>query len=180
MATDYRFAVQCWQDSAGSENARLDVYINDVKVVDNKEITATSKASPQVVYWETTGLADPVDDGSVTEDIKFVLKNEYYVDSSTDRNIWIDAMGYTFKIDGATGLSDGVYVNNGSDPATEMNSDSEYGTMSNYISVVPTAVSGDQIPSDFWSSRSPDTSFYDIPVWGSDGVAGTTVTIELR
>ena len=76
MAKDYRFAVQCWQDSVGSENARMDVFIGDTKVVDNVEISASSEDSAQVVSWESTNLADPADDGSVTQDIKFVLKNE--------------------------------------------------------------------------------------------------------
>ena len=76
MATDYRFAIQCWQDSAGSEDARMDVFIDGTKVVDNTTITATSADSPQLVTWETTGLADPAGDGSVDIDIKVVLKNE--------------------------------------------------------------------------------------------------------
>lgn len=173
MATDYRFAVQCWQDSAGSDNARLDVYIGGTKVVDNVEITATSDGSPQVVTWETTGLADPASDGSVTEDIKFVLKNEYYVDAATDRNIWINAIGYTFKVNNVSGLNaDTFYYTDAN--GVEI---TDFTNLDNHRLSVPTAVSGDQIPTTFWDSV---TAFNHIPVWGSDGVAGTTVTIELK
>lgn len=175
MATDYRFAVQCWQDSAGSENARLDVFIGDTKVVDNVEVTATSADSPQVVYWETTGLADPAIDGSVTENIKFVLKNEYYVDAATDRNIWINAIGYNFKINNVTGMDADTfyYIRSGSNPAVEL---TDFTNLEHYQQPIPTAVSGDQIPETFWDGV---TTFNHIPVWGLDGVAGTTVTIQL-
>jgi len=174
MATDYRFAIQCWQDSAGSEDARMDVFIGDTKVVDNVTITATTSASPQLVTWETTGLADPNGDGSVTIDMKVVLKNEYYVDSNTDRNIWIDTIGYNAKINNVTGQSGAVYVTPGSDPATVV---SDWTTVDSYKLETPTAVSGDQIPSDFWSGV---TVFNNIPVWGSDGTSGTTITYPLK
>ena len=174
MATDYRFAIQCWQDSAGSEDARMDVYIDDTKVVDNVTITATSVDSPQLVTWETSGLADPNIDGSVTINMKVVLKNEYYVDSNTDRNIWINTIGHNPKIDNVSGLTGSVYVTPQSDPKTEV---SDWTTIDSYFQELPTAVSGDQIPSDFWSGVSV---FHEIPVWGSDGTAGTTITYPLK
>ena len=173
MAKDYRFAVQCWQDSVGSENARMDVFIGDTKVVDNVEISASSEASAQVVSWESTNLADPADDGSVTQDIKFVLKNEYYVDSATDRNIWINTIGYSMKVDNMTGLPDGVYAVEGADPPAQI---TDFSDITQYTQPQPTAVSGDQIPAGFWDGV---TVFNHIPVWGSDGVSGTTVTIPL-
>jgi len=173
MATDYRFAIQCWQDSAGSEDARMDVFIGDTKVVDNVTITATSADSPQLVTWETTGLADPNSDGSVTIDMKVVLKNEHYVDSSTDRNIWVNTIGHNPKIANATGFSEATYLAIGSDPATAV---TDWTTVDSYYQETPTAVSGDQIPSDFWSGV---TVFHNIPVWGSDGTAGTTITYPL-
>ena len=173
MATDYRFAVRCWQDSAGSENARLDVFIGDTKVVDNVEVIATSADSPQVVYWESTGLADPAVDGSVTQDLKFVLKNEYYVDSATDRNIWINSIAYSAKVDNMTGLPNGVYAVRGATPPAEI---TDFSNIEQYTQPQPTAVSGDQIPETFWDGV---TAFHNIPVWGNDGVSGTTVTIPL-
>lgn len=174
MATDYRFAIQCWQDSAGSEDARMDVFIDGTKVVDNTTITATSADSPQLVTWETTGLADPAGDGSVDIDIKVVLKNEYYVDTDTDRNIWIDMIGYNPKANNVSGQSAAVYTTPSSNPATVV---SDWTTADSYMQELPTAVAGDQIPSDFWSGV---TVFNHIPVWGSDGIDGTTVTLPLK
>ena len=173
MATDYRFAIQCWQDSAGSEDARIDVYIGDAKVVDNITITATSADSPQIVTWETTGLADPNIDGSVSINMKVVLKNEYYVDSSTDRNIWINTIGHNSKAENVSGQTGPVYVTPGSNPLTVV---SDWATVDSYKQEIPTAVSGDQIPSDFWSGV---TVFNEIPVWGSDGTSGTNITYPL-
>ena len=174
MATDYKFAIQCWQDSAGSENARMDVFIGDTKVVDNVEVTATDAASPQLVTWETTGLADPNSDGSVSISMKVVLKNEYYVDAATDRNIWINTIGYNPKIANATGVDGSDYYTPRSNPAALV---TDWTTIDSYLQETPTAVTGDQIPSDFWSGV---TVFNNIPVWGSDGVSGTVITYPLK
>lgn len=172
MARDYRFAIQCWQDSAGSEDAKMDVFIGDTKVVDNVTITATSADSPQLVTWETTGLADPNPDSSVTIDIKVVLKNEYYVDASTDRNIWINAIGQNCKMVGASGFTEDTYVQ----PSDGTTAVTDWSSASSYAYPAPTAVSGDQIPTAFWDGVS---AWNHIPVWGSDGVTGTTITYPL-
>ena len=96
---DYRFAIRCWQDQAGDENAKANVFVDGVQVLTEVEITATSEDSSQLITWESTGLTAPAADTSF--DIKVVLTNEYYVDADTDRNIRIDGIGYLTKaVDG--------------------------------------------------------------------------------
>ena len=168
MATDYRFAMQCWQDSAGSENAKANIFVDGTQVCTEVEITATSADSPQVISFEATGLPDPNADGSVTCEIKVVLANEYYVDSSTDRNIWINALAHICK------SIDGDYWGATTQPTTNFTSLSEYAN----IGTIPTAVSGDQLPDGFWDGV---TAFNHIPVWGNknDSSAGVTITWKL-
>ena len=178
MATDYRFAIGCWQDQAGSENAKANIFVGGTQVATEVEITATSADSPQVVSFEATGLADRNSDGSVTVPIKVVLVNEYYVDSGTDRNIWIKEIRYTHKHATASGSTDLAYWN-GSTKVTD------FSDLSNYVGtggeglVIPTAVTGNQIADDWWSGRG-DTSFFYIPVWGDAADTGTTITVALK
>ena len=162
---DYRFAIRCWQDQAGDENAKTNVFVDGVQVLTEVEVTATSEDSPQLITWESTGLTAPAADTSF--DIKVVLTNEYYVDASTDRNIRIDGIGYITKAtDGNYKLRQFDY----SDPdnitktgETTVTDFTDFGNYSN--AVVPTAVTGDQIPDGWWASRDTD-SFYHVVIWG--------------
>ena len=38
MATDYRIGIRCWQDQAGDEDTKINVYFNDTKVVSDATI----------------------------------------------------------------------------------------------------------------------------------------------
>ena len=80
---DYRFGLRCWQDKAGDENAKANVYVNGTKVVSEQEITKTGSSDPDYIFWESTGLNATNADGSNTIKIKVELVNDYYVDSST-------------------------------------------------------------------------------------------------
>jgi len=179
MATDYRFAIQCWQDSAGSENAKANIFVNDTQVATEVEITATSADSPQTVSFEVTGLSDPNADGSVTCDIKVSLINDYYVDSSTDRNIWINSIAHICKYDSSPSAiaSDQVYLGEINQPVTDFTNIDEYVNRGN----IPTAVTGDQLPDNFWDDALSNNQFYYIPVWGNpeDSNAGVTITWKL-
>jgi hypothetical protein len=175
---DYRFAIRCWQDQAGDENAKANVFVDGVQVATEVEITATSADSPGLITWESTGLTAPAADTSF--DIKVVLTNEYYVDADTDRNIRINGIGYLTK------AADGNYkvtistLND--DPAiaavhTE-NTITDFTDYANYAgSVVPTAVTGDQIADGWWASRDED-AFYIVVVWGGS-VTGVTMTTPI-
>ena len=174
---DYRFAIRCWQDQAGSENAKANVFVGSTKVADEVEITATSADSPGDISWESTGLTAPASDTSF--DIKVVLVNEYYVDASTDRNIHINGIGYLCKdTDNAykhanTDLVDGSVVD-----SVATTTVTDFSDFTNHVSLVPSAVTGDQIASDWWSGRG-NTDFEIVPVWGGDS-SGVTMTIDIE
>ena len=179
---DYRFAIRCWQDQAGDENAKANVFVDGVQVATEVEITATSADSPQLITWESLGLTAPAADTSF--DIKVVLTNEYYVDADTDRNIRINGIGYITK------AADGNYKLrqfDHSDPEnavrigeTTVTDFTDYDNYNNRV--LPTDVSGDQIADDWWASRDTD-SFYTIVIWGGSGditdSVGVTMTIPV-
>ena len=175
---DYRFAIRCWQDQAGDENAKANVFIGGTQVATEVAITATSEDSPQLITWESTGLAEPGDD--TTFDIKVVLVNEYYVDASTDRNININGFGYITKsIDGDyKQRTYDVEVPTPDSVKTGEITITDFTDYSNYRNgCIPTAVTGDQIADDWWSSREDDT-FYTVVVWGSEDTdQGVTLTV---
>ena len=170
---DYRFAIRCWQDKAGSENAKVNIFVGSTKVADEVEVTATSEDSPQVIAWESTGLTAPASDTTVA--IKVVLVNEYYVDADTDRNVNINGIGYLTKaINGSYKkvLEDGTFR----DDETTV---TDFTVWANYLDVIPTAVTGDQIADDFWSSRETD-GFYTVPVLGGSDDTGVTMTFPVK
>jgi len=171
---DYRFAIQCWQDQAGDENAKANVFVNGTQVLTEVEVTATSADSPSIIVWENTGLADDL----ASVDIKVVLTNEYYVDSDTDRNIIINGLGFLTKSSEYTNYRKTPDVVDGVVPpqvtVTDFNDFNNY-----YNSNIPTAVTGDGIASDWWGSRESN-GFYNITVQGSeDVVTGVTMTLPL-
>jgi hypothetical protein len=171
---DYRFAIQCWQDQAGSEDAKANVFVDGVQVATEVAVTATSADSPQLITWESTGLTAPAADTSF--DIKVVMTNDYYVDSDTDRNIIINSIGYTFKGNGDNYIKP---VSDGGDPevwsSASITDTADFNSISNYFRIIPTAVTGDQIADNWWSSRATDT-FYYVYVWGGSA-EGVTITI---
>jgi len=171
---DYRFAIRCWQDQAGDENAKANVFVDGTQVATEVEITATSQDSPQLITWESLGLAEPAAD--TTFDIKVVLTNEYYVDASTDRNIRINSIGYITKAD------DGNYklgrLDDSDPPVYSESTITDFTDIYNYSNGdIPTAVTGDQIPDGWWASRDTDT-FYNVVVWGGSDI-GVTMTFPV-
>ena len=169
---DYRFAIRCWQDQAGDENAKANVFVDGVQVATEVEITASSEDSPQLITWESTGLTAPAADTSF--DIKVVLANEYYVDAATDRNIRINGIGYLTKdTDSNYKL---IQFNADFSSSTGNSTITDFTNFDNYMNyIVPTAVTGDQIADDWWSSRATDT-FYTVVVWGGSSI-GVTMSV---
>lgn len=176
---DYRFAIKCWQDKAGDENAKANVFVNGAQVVTEQEITKTSVDDPDYIFWESTGLAAPNNDGSVTVEIKVVMANEYYVDESNDRNIHIDQIGYIDKADGSNYIINKVpEYKEGEDNGT-LETLSSFTDFAKYVNYgIPSAVVGDEIPSDFWSSRTSADDFITITVWGDP--SGATITMPIK
>ena len=178
---DYRFAIRCWQDQAGDENARANVFVDGVQVLTEVEITATSEDSPQIVAWESTGLEEPAADA--TADIKVVLVNEYYVDSVTDRNISINGIGIVEKSSTDSKYKVPVYEVWETDSIETVKTYTEITDFTNFnnygiTGIIPTAVTGDQIADNWWASRDDTDSFYTIVVWGG-GANGVTMTLPV-
>jgi len=165
---DYRFAIRCWQDQAGDENAKANVFVDGVQVATEVEITATSYETPSIISWESTGLTAPAADTSFA--IKVVLANEYYVDADTDRNININTIGYLTKAD------DGNYKlrnKETSDSPIVVTTITDFTDITNFsgVATTPTSVTGSGINAD-WNDSS--NSFYTIIVDGD--AAGVTIT----
>jgi hypothetical protein len=172
---DYRFAIRCWQDQAGDENAKANVFVNGTQVVTEVEITATSEESPQLITWESTGLDAPSDSTSV--EILVKLANEYYVDADTDRNIRINGIGYRDKandVDYKKPRLEQVF----DDPEPTMQgyeTITDWNNFDNYLNFdCPTAVTGDQIPAESWNPG----IFQIITVWGGDD-SGAIITMPI-
>lgn len=172
---DYKFALRCWQDKEGSENAKINVFVNDTQVLTEAEVSAESESTPNVVSFDGLGLPDPNSDGSVTCSIKIVLANEYYVDADTDRNVHINGLSYMTKD------TDGNWKKP-NDAGTADVIVTDFTNWNNFSGdtvgpQVPTSVTGDQIPED-WNESSG--LFYNITVWGGDdGVVITTPLTRL-
>ena len=169
---DYKFALRCWQDKEGSENAKINVFVNDTQVLTEAEVAAESNSSPSIITFDAPGLPDPNSNGSVTCAIKVVLVNDYYVDSDTDRNVHINGLAYITKD------SDNAWKKPNDDGTANVVV-TDFTDFDNFPAQpvgpqVPTSVTGDQIPDD-WNDGS-DT-FYDITVWGGD--VGVVITAPL-
>ena len=165
MATDYRFAIRCWQDKELSENAKINVYVNDNQILTEAEVSAESQGSANIISFEATGLADPT--SGVSQSIKVQLANEYYVDADTDRNVHIDWIGYLNKD------SDNSYKLTNDQSAGTNSTITDFTTIDNFRNcTIPSAVTGDQVPDD-WNESSD--AFFTVTVWGGD--SGVTFTL---
>jgi hypothetical protein len=164
---DYKFALRCWQDKEGSENAKINVFVNGTQILTEAEVSAENNTTPSIISFDGTGLADPNTDGSVTCNIKVVLANDYYVDADTDRNVHIDGLAYLTK--------DGSDFKKPNDDGTGDVTVTDFASWDNFPGQqVPTNVTGDQIPAD-WNDSSG--LFHTITVWGGDD--GVTITCPL-
>ena len=176
---DYRFALKCWQDQAGSEDAKINVFVNGSQVVTEGVVSATSVDSPTIINWESTGIDAPASDTSVS--IRVQLANNHYVDESEDRNVYVGGIGYIDKNDGSSykirKLPDD-FSPPGVAPVSETTV-SDFTDFGNYVTYeLATAVTGDQIPTDFWNRDGNSDQFYTIPVYGGDD--GVTITQPLK
>ena len=177
MARDYKFAMYCWQDQLGDENAIANIFVNGTQVATAVEITATSADTPQAVVFEVTGIDDPDPDGSVTADIKVVLTNEAYVDADNDRNIWINGL---FAFPKKPDEADYEYPAGPTSrlPLTDA-SIADDTAIHAMLTVLPTDVQGSQIGASWWADEGAGSWTY-IPVWGDSSDTGTTITLPLK
>lgn len=177
---DYRFALKCWQDQAGSEDAKINVFVNGAQVVTEGVVSATSVDSPTIISWESTGIDAPANDTSVS--IRVQLANNHYVDESEDRNVYVGGIGYIDKNDNSSyriRKYGADFDSTSNDPAATPTTVTDFAEWGNYVSYeLATAVTGDQIPSDFWDRGGNSDQFYTIPVFGGDD--GVTITQPLK
>jgi hypothetical protein len=192
MATDYRFGIKCWQDQAGDEDAKLNVYLNGTKVVSEAAVTGTDPDTDfNIVSWESAGLGDVGTNTIVT--IKVELVNNLYVDADTDRNVYISGIGYIDKD------PDGTYkswreAGDGETPDfTAPNSSGEsknmiIDTVTDFTAtnhdkftgwwIIPNTVTSSSIADGWWDTVIATDSFHTIVIWG-DETDGVTITYEI-
>jgi len=159
MATDYKFALDCIQESAGSENAKLKVYKSDgtTVVLNETEITSTDADNPTTVTFEVTGMDDP--SSSEYQSLVLELTNEYYVDSSTDRNILLEGIRYCTKHSGTYKVNTRGEEVNASDSETDK-----------WLPTQVTDISGDD------QDNSAHSDGFTVTVWSSSKVTITFPT----
>ena len=96
---DFKFTIKAWQDKTGSENAKISVGVGGATQVASQEISSTDIDNPTVFTFEATGLETP--GTGKTHAMVITLLNDEYVDSSNDRNVYINPqILYTDKADG--------------------------------------------------------------------------------
>jgi hypothetical protein len=163
---DYKILISAVQTSAGDEDAKLSISYGGATVASEVPITSTDSANPTNVVFEITGAPDSGDSTSV--DLVCTLDNDYYVDSSTDRRITMQAVYYTDKADGTNykrwGSTTGVWDTISTFDSTTM-------MMSQFE-----AVSGDDQSSDFLAGQYviiySDPATVTINLTGTSGMSG--------
>ena len=193
MATDYRFGIRCWPVQAGDEDAKINVYLNGAKVVSEAAVSGINPDTDyNIISWESTGLGDIGSSTVVT--IKVELVNDLYVDASTDRNVYINGIGYidkdpdgTYKAwriagDGETPDFSGPDSNGVSTPIIIETVNDFTETNHDYFTgwgELPASVTSSSIEDGWWDTVLATNSFHTIVIWG-DETDGVTITYEIK
>lgn len=192
MATNYRLGIKCWQDQAGDEDSKINVYLNGTKVVSEASVTGTDgETDYNVISWESLGLGDVKSDTIIT--LKVELVNNLYVDANTDRNVYINGIGYIDQD------PDGTYYNwrelasdssetpdfTGVDPITnepvpiKIDTITDFTVWDPYIKgYMPTEVTSSSIADGWWDTVLATDSFHNIVLWG-DETDGVTIKFKI-
>ena len=192
MATDYRFGIRCWQDQAGDEDAKINVYLNGTKVVSEAAITGTDKDTDyNVISWESLGLGDTSSDTIIT--LKVELVNNLYVDANTDRNIYINGIGYIDQDPDGTYKSWRELASDSSETPDFTGADwetnepvpikidtvTDFTVWDSYITAyMPTEVTSSSIASGWWDTAIAADAFHTIVIWG-DETDGVTIKYKI-
>lgn len=178
---DYKFALACWQDKVGSDNATATVSVNGAAVLTDVAVASEDVDTPTILTWESTGLDAPAADGSVTAEITVKLTNDTYIDEDTDRNIFIGQIAYSHKV--TSGGVANYWYQTKTDGSGEKAAVTDFADLSQYWAQwdLPKTVTGDQIPTDFWTEALAMDSgvgqFFSIPILGGDD--GVVITMPL-
>jgi len=89
---NYKIALKLYQSQAGDENAKVKVSINDITVAENVDVSNTDSENPTLFVYDVADLPDPA--AGATTTVKVELLNDFYVDSSNDRNVHWAGCGY--------------------------------------------------------------------------------------
>lgn len=193
MATDYRIGIRCWQDQAGDEDSKINVYLNGTKVVSEAVVTGTNPDTDfNIISWESAALGDVNVGTRIT--IKVELANNLYVDSSTDRNVYINGIGYndkdpdgTFKKyrnlasdssetpDFTATLDDGTNRNIVVDTITDFTNQDSFVAW-HYL---PVSVTSSSLDDGWWDTVLASESFHTIPIWG-DETDGVSIVFQIE
>jgi len=192
MATDYKFAIRCWQDRAGSEDTKVNVFFNGAQVLTNAAISGQAVDDVSLLTFDASSIGDVESDTIVT--LKVVIANTLYVDESTDRNVYISGIGYIDKDVGgsylkARILEDGSsetpdYTANDSSGVSrkiKVDTISDFTAEASYVGwgTIPATVTSSSLASDWWSDTIiPSDAFHTIPIWG-DETDGVTITYKI-
>jgi len=192
MATNYRFGIRCWQDQAGDEDAKINVYLNGTKVVSEAAITGTDKDTDyNVISWESLGLGDTSSDTIIT--LKVELVNNLYVDANTDRNIYINGIGYIDQDPDGTYKSWRELASDSSETPDFTGADwetnepvpikidtvTDFTVWDSYITAyMPTEVTSSSIASGWWDTAIAADAFHTIVIWG-DETDGVTIKYKI-
>lgn len=194
MATDYRLAIRCWQDQAGDEDSKINVYLNGTKVVSEAAVTGTDPDTDfSIISWESAGLGDVSVNTRVT--IKVELVNNLYVDSSTDRNVYINGIGYIDKDPDGTYKKYRTLASDSSETADFTATDGTDGTSKNIVvdtitdftnegnfvgwHYLPVSVTSSSFADGWWDTVIADDAFHTIPIWG-DETDGVTIVFQIE
>ena len=75
MSQDYKFAVQCWQRASGTEDAKINVYLNDELQIENQIISANSQQSAEIFTFDWMNGPDIDRTGKTLANIRLQLQN---------------------------------------------------------------------------------------------------------
>lgn len=202
MATDYRLCIRCWQEQAGDEDAKINVYLNGTKVVSEATVSGTNPDTDfNIISWESTDLDDIAienADGTMNDDplitLKVELVNNLYIDASTDRNVYINGIGYIDKdTDGTykkwrelasdsseTADFTGTNVETSTTSNIKIDTITDFTDWNNYvIGHIPTEVTSSVIADGWWDTVLATDTFHTIDVWG-DETDGVTIKFKIK
>ena len=190
MSQDYKFALQCWQRASGSEDAKINVYLNDKLQIENQIISANSIESAKIFTFDWMNGPDIDRTGRTTVNIRLELTNPLeenvravfcnYV-AYLNRYPWEKTWKYKVENPTVPGPARAHSPDVTSDLETDFNT-YLHALMHYPVSVLSQGVlDGDwkndsehKLKGDFWGSY-PEPAWYTIPV----DAKGTVIKLSL-
>ena len=190
MSQDYKFALQCWQRASGSEDAKINVYLNDKLQIENQIISANSIESAEIFTFDWINGPDIDRSGRTTVNIRLELTNPL---EENARAVFCNFVAYlnrypwekTWKYRSENITVLGPALAHSSDVTSDLETD--FNTYLHAIQHYPVSVlskgvlDGDwendsqhRLEGNFWDSY-PEPAWYTIPV----DAKGTVIKLPL-